>query len=119
MKGRIAMDRNIKIIIRTTPEKKAMIKHKAKQSRMNTSEYVRYSTLNSTTSYDPLYDQRVKKFLFHLENILHYLQNLNEFTLDTNTLEATFDFFYEEGKNLWLCLRSQKETTNLNKTSND
>lgn len=112
------MDRNIKITIRTTPEEKAMIEQKAKELRMNTSEYVRYSALNSTPPYDPLYDQRVKKFLFHLENILHYLQNLNEFTLDTNTLEATFDFFYEEGKNLWLCLRSQKETTNLNKTSN-
>lgn len=112
------MDRNIKILIRTTPEEKKMIEQKAKELRMNTSEYVRYSTLNSTTPYDPLYDQRVKNFLFHLESILHYLQNINEFTLDTNTLEATFNFFYEEGKNLWLCLRSQNEATNPNKTSN-
>lgn len=118
MKGEIAMDKNVKILFRTTPEEKKLIEQKAKKLQMNISEYIRYSTLKNTAlNNHPLYDQCVKDFLFHLDNILAYLQNINEATLDTNTLDATFNFFYEEGKQLWLCLRSQRKTTDQNKTS--
>ena len=50
MKGEISMDKNVKILFRTTPEEKKLIEQKAKELQMNISEYIRYESVKFSVS---------------------------------------------------------------------